>query len=240
LCLPECGYINDCSQTTGELNTDYCVCLFRRGKIIDLPLKNYLRGIENDFQINYGVGEIGLLCCEKKGGEKMPSKKYGNEIRLKAIELFAKGVGAGEIEKATGVPYQNIYRWADVYKKDPDNFKQFETWRKEKYKQFVSATWDFASNMTRVLQRRAKRTLEEEDAFDEIIEEVKAGNLSPSQKAVLLQKLFAIRGDDIAKISISVGTMIDKARLVNDESTENVSQRVSYEAALKEMNGKDF
>ena len=170
----------------------------------------------------------------------MPSKKYGNEIRLKAVELFAKGVGAGEIEKATGVPYQNIYRWVEVYKKDPKNFKQFETWRKEKYNQFVSDTWDFAGKMTKVLKRRADRTLEEEDAIDKLIEEVKTGNLSPSQKSLLLQKLFAIRGDDIAKISISVGTMIDKARLVSGESTENVSSKVSYEATLKEIGGDKF
>lgn len=171
-------------------------------------------------------------------------KKYGDEIKEKAIAMHMTGDSLSQISKKMGIALTTIRGWIVQNQKNIEDLesgkidersevgkktKEFVKVRTKNIEQFIDDAWDISLMANKIAKRRLKRALGREDEIDTMLI-MAAKALSPIEAKQLGKKIAKniahIRLDDIGKLATVSGTMFDKQRLANGESTSNVDVTV--------------
>lgn len=133
-----------------------------------------------------------------------------------------------ETSRQTGIPLSTVKVIVDRHRDTPE-FKQLCTQKREEFSQRASRI--VFKGLT-LLERRYDKALDNEDEIEELIyiimnADEKEDNISYREKVELAKKLGRLELNTLSEITTSMGTLFDKMRLANGESTENSSQTIT-------------
>ena len=153
----------------------------------------------------------------------MPGRKHSEEEKEKALALLATYDSLSEVSRITGIKISTLQTWRNKHEKDTD----FINLRKKKKAEFVQEAWKTIEAAQTLLARRIGRALNNEDAIDELVEEIlRQDDLSQEERKAIYRKYSAIKVEDISKLTTVIGTLYDKQALANDEPTGRVDVRL--------------
>ena len=125
-----------------------------------------------------------------------------------------------------------------------ENQEEFGKVHEQKKEEFSSKASKIVDKALELLDRRFDKALNSEEKLEELIDIVMYEDdpdaeekLTYKQKLDIAKKLSRIELNSLSEITTSMGTLYDKMRLANGQSTNNVS--VSYEEALKSVSDED-
>lgn len=143
-------------------------------------------------------------------------KKFGEVIKEKAIAMVMSGETLSNVAKELGLGYSTVFGWV----KDLETSPNFEELRKLKREEFINNAWDCVEKAQCLLKRRLKRAIEEEAAFDALIDMVNSNiDLDGVERRAIVNKLSAMRFEDAGKLATVIGTMYDKQALASNDPT---------------------
>lgn len=154
-------------------------------------------------------------------------KKYDPEIKEQALALLAVYDSVSKVSKELNLPWSTV----DTWKKEKSGEKDgFEKLREQKKEEFISNAWSCVMKSQELIMKRLERAWRSEAAIDKIIDEVEAAeDLSLAQRRAIINKLAAIKLDDVSKLGVIMGTMYDKYALASNEPTVNHGGVVRFE-----------
>ena len=101
--------------------------------------------------------------------------------------------------------------------------------RIERKKKFSDSSWGNIDKAQQLLEKRLKRALDNEEALDkivDIIQDTPDDDLDYKQKMTLINKIRAVKVEDVKAIAVIIGTLYDKQALANDEKTGNIGGEI--------------
>ena len=125
-----------------------------------------------------------------------------------------------------------------INKQKEENPEEYAKVCEEKKEEFSTKANKIIDKALELLERRYNKALKNEDELEELIAEASLmdkDDLSYQEKLAIIRKIGKIELNSLSEITTSMGTLYDKMRLANGESTSNISASVSYEEALKEI-----
>jgi hypothetical protein len=131
-----------------------------------------------------------------------------------------------ETSRQTGIPLSTVKVIVDRHRDTPE-FKQLCTQKREEFSQRASRI--VFKGLT-LLERRYDKALDNEDDLEGLIDLVmsaKDEDMSYKERMDLAKKLGRLELNTLSEITTSMGTLFDKMRLANGESTENSSQTIT-------------
>lgn len=170
--------------------------------------------------------------------EKQPGKKHKDELKEKAFALLVSN-NASYVAKELGLPYSTVKTWENKFIKegrkkiangetsqnDEDNLVKL---RNKKREEFVNSAWENIELADKLIKRKLKRALEQEDQIDELIavaneeldeEESEKNRSNEKKRQRICSKIDALKLDNLSQISTTLGTLYDKQALANGEAT---------------------
>lgn len=143
----------------------------------------------------------------------MRGKSYDETTKEKAIALFMSGKGKAEVARELKLPYNTVYEWVKTYEESPE----FEEFREIKRKEFINSAWKCVATAQTILQRKLDRAIEEEEKLDELLSMLDTDD--EIDRKFILNRIAAIKLDDIGKLATVIGTMYDKQALASNQPT---------------------
>ena len=154
-------------------------------------------------------------------------KKFGAEIREKALALLASGKSVPDVARELGLKYSTVYGWNVKQGTDDPHFEELKSLKKE---EFIKNAWNCVMESQSLIMKRLERARRSEEAIDKLIDEVESdSDLSYPERKALITKLAAIKLDDVSKLGVIMGTMYDKYALASNEPTVNHGGVVRFE-----------
>lgn len=178
-------------------------------------------------------------------------KKYSDELKEKAIALLSCN-NASFVAEELGLPYTTVKTWEtkalkqakrdmevreasegdDEVTKSTKRFTEqnLVELRQKKKEEFIESAWELINLSKGVLEKRLKRAMENEEALDELVDEItKLGykTLTAQQRQALYMKLSKIKVDDVKSLATVLGTLYDKQALANKEATAIVEGSIT-------------
>ena len=156
-------------------------------------------------------------------------KKFGAEIKEKALALLASGKSVPDVAKELNLNYNTVYGWNVRQGKDDPHFEELKSLKKE---EFIKNAWDCVMRSQRLIMRRLERVERSEDAIDKLIDEIVENtdeDVTFADKRALINKLSAIELPDLSKLGVIMGTMYDKFALASGDPTVNHGGVVRFE-----------
>lgn len=154
-------------------------------------------------------------------------KKFGAEIKEKALALLASGKSVPDVAKELKLNYNTVYGWNVRQGKDDPHFEELKSLKKE---EFIKNAWECVMKSQRLIMRRLERVERSEDAIDKLIDEIVENtdeDVTFADKRALINKLAAIELPDLSKLGVIMGTMYDKFALASNEPTAVVGGQVT-------------
>lgn len=114
-----------------------------------------------------------------------------------------------------------------IIEKNKEEFRKVQEQKKELFQDKANKIIDKQLDL---LNRRVNTALDNEDALDEIIAmvwEQDKKELNETQKKTIVNKIHKMQLNSLSEITTSMGTLYDKMRLANGESTANDKFEVS-------------
>ena len=145
-----------------------------------------------------------------------------------------KNAGArSEADSPTGEPKKKDKTQKRVHKTEVSLSQQVKN-----KKNFSEASWNNIDKAQTLLGRRLSRAIDYENEIDAIVDIILEANeedLDYKQKMTLINKLKAIKIQDIRDIVVMIGTLYDKQALANDEASEKLAleQSKPFEIIVK-------
>lgn len=156
----------------------------------------------------------------------MRGKTTDPQMRELAKQLLASGKSVRDVSAELDIPYPTVGTWLRLWRADP-NFIQLQQNKKQSFAEKAAKICDRGTD---ILLRRLDRAMEDEDAMDEIVDQIMNDDDIPyPQKKAMIGKLQNMFAADIKAIGTIVGTMYDKMRLAMGQSTEIVEGVVKFE-----------
>lgn len=133
-----------------------------------------------------------------------------------------------ETSRQTGIPLTTVKDIVDRHR-GTEAFEQLRTQKREEFSQRASRI--VFKGLT-LLERRYDKALDNEDEIEELLDIVwnadeDEDNISYKEKVALAKKLGRLELNNLSEITTSMGTLFDKMRLANGESTENANQTIT-------------
>jgi hypothetical protein len=166
---------------------------------------------------------------------RQPYQTHPTAVREQAISLLTTtDMTIEAIGQQLNVPMRTIGDWKLAYERDKNS--DVAEIRRQKMDNFISKAWESVEAGLELGKRRVVRAVEKEAELDKMIEIIEEqDDLHPLQKQNLINKLKDLKVHNIRDISTYVGTMFDKIRLAQGESTENVAIKASFEDNVREL-----
>ena len=143
-------------------------------------------------------------------------KKFGEAIKEQAIAKVMSGMTISNVAKEMDLGYSTVRGWV----RDLEALPNFAELRELKRQEFINNAWDCVEKAHVLLKRRLKRAIEEEAAFDKLIDMVNSEiALDGTERRAIVNKLSALKFDDAGKLATVIGTMYDKQALASNEPT---------------------
>ena len=178
-------------------------------------------------------------------------KKYSDELKEKAIALLSCN-NAAYVAEELGLPYSTVKTWElkalkqaqrDMEAKETSEGNNEATkptkrfteqnlveLRQKKKEEFIESAWELINLSKGVLEKRLKRALENEEALDDLVDEITKldyKTLTSQQRQALYMKLAKIKVDDVKSLATVLGTLYDKQALANKEATTIVEGNIT-------------
>lgn len=155
-----------------------------------------------------------------KGKDRTP------EEVMQVLSTFAVTDNLSETSRQTGIPITTVKDIVDRHRGQ----EEFEKLRKEKREEFGQRASRIVFKGLTLLERRYDKALDNEDDLEGLIDLVmsaKDEDMSYKERMDLAKKLGRLELNTLSEITTSMGTLFDKMRLANGESTENSSQTIT-------------
>lgn len=131
-----------------------------------------------------------------------------------------------ETSRQTGIPLSTVKVIVDRHR----GTEEFERLRTQKREEFSQRASRIVFKGLTLLERRYDKALDNEDDLEGLIDLVtsaKDEDMSYKERMDLAKKLGRLELNTLSEITTSMGTLFDKMRLANGESTENSSQTIT-------------
>lgn len=165
-------------------------------------------------------------------------KKIDNKKIAEIVTSYALTNSYNATAKQCNVAANTVKNVINKQKKE--NPEEYAKVCEEKKELFQDKANKIIEKQLELLERRVNNALDNEDVLDEIIAmvwEQDKKELNETQKKTIVNKISKMQLNSLSEITTSLGTLYDKMRLANGESTGKVE--ISYEEALKQVSGKD-
>ena len=129
--------------------------------------------------------------------------------------------------REVGLPISTV---TDIVTKNKDN-EEFVKLRDEKVKEFADKASVIIDKGLVLLNRRLNRALEEEEALDELIDEIYSTDdkdMSQQAKTAAVNKIKHMQLQNLKDVTTAIGTLYDKRALSRGESTQNVDFATNF------------
>lgn len=156
-------------------------------------------------------------------------KKIEDDVRERAYALLSIGKSGRAVARELGIAESSVRNM----KKELDastNADDFARLRAEKKRHLIENSWEDIELAQSLVHRRLCRAEYQEDAIDKLVEFVESipkVELDANERRALLNKLSALRCDDIGKLTTVIGTLYDKQALASREETEIVGGEIN-------------
>ncbi|MDV3426945.1 MAG: hypothetical protein LIR50_07130 [Bacillota bacterium] len=150
-------------------------------------------------------------------GEKIDNKKIAEVITSYALTNNYNATARQCNVAANTV--KNI-----INKQKKENPEEYAKVCEEKKELFQDKANKIIDKQLELLDRRVNTALDNEDTLDEIIAmvwEQDKKELNETQKKTIVNKIYKMQLNSLSEITTSMGTLYDKMRLANGESTNN-------------------
>ena len=152
----------------------------------------------------------------------MRGKKTSPEDVYKIMSLWAITGNYAETSRKLGLPPATVKHIVEENKGKPE----FVEVCAEKKDEFSRKATEIINKGLTLLDKRFGRAIESEEELDKLVDEIEKGELSPSEKEKIANKIRTIQLYDIKAITTAIGTLYDKRSLSDGESTYNVSLNI--------------
>lgn len=175
----------------------------------------------------------------------MQGKGFGDNVKEKVLAELASGNSVSDLARKYHIAKSTISGWKKELH-NPGNeqkLNKFEQLRTKKKQEFIEDAWDNISMGNKLIQRRFKRALENEDKLDDLLKEIMSlsyTDLTTDQRKSLASKLSAIKVEDVSKITTAIGTLYDKQAVANNEPTAKTDHNVTIEDFVKDIQGAKY
>lgn len=151
----------------------------------------------------------------------MRGKKYNDDIKEKAIALLATNNNTSEVARKLNINPNTLHTWkTNLEKEQTEESKKFAKLREEKKEKFIDKAWEIIEQAQDLLERRIARALASEEQLDEMLAELlRTEGLTNEDRKALCKKMFAIKVEDISKLTTALGTLYDKQAVANGDCT---------------------
>lgn len=167
-----------------------------------------------------------------KGKDRTP------EEVTQVLTTYAITDNLRETSRQTGIPPTTVYDIVNRYK----GSKEFEELRAQKREEFSQRASRIVFKGLTLLERRYDKALDNEEEIEELIDVVmnadeKEDDITYKEKVAIAKKLGRLELNTLSEITTSMGTLFDKMRLANGESTENANQvlEIKMSEEIKEL-----
>ena len=167
----------------------------------------------------------------------MQGSKYTDREKEQALALLAIKP-LKEVAEELQMPERTLRDWRDTQEKINPEFAKL---RLEKKEEFVKDAWEIIGKANILLKKKINRAIEEEEKIDDAIDKVcRDTEISKEEKRSLLNKLNALKVDNLGQLSTVIGTLYDKQALINKESTVNHGVSDTLESVLRNITGDEM
>lgn len=164
----------------------------------------------------------------------MRGKKTDNETIYKIMISCFITNNCSETARQLGIPENTVNK---IYNENKDK-EEFKKLWEQKTDEFVQKANRIINKSTKILERRLEVAEENQDELEELIDKVwDFDDMTYKEKENLANKIKKVQLNNLGELTTVIGTMIDKKRLIENKSTENVA--VTYESTLKSVADKE-
>lgn len=130
-----------------------------------------------------------------------------------------------ETSRRIGIPLTTVKDIVDRHR----GTKEFEELRTQKREEFGQRASRIVFKGLTLLERRYDKALDNEEELEDLINLItnSKDEISYKEKMDLTKKIGKLELNTLSEITTSMGTLFDKMRLANGESTENSSQTIT-------------
>lgn len=175
----------------------------------------------------------GLFLFSGKGRGMSAGQKYNKDVKERAYALFDTYNNMEFISRKLGVPVSTLWGWKRKYDKMTEDDPALKAAREKQKSDFVRSAWRSINMTQELLERRLRRSVEDEDLIDELLalveRESKGEQMSAKTRQELLGKVRALKCDDVGKLTQALGILYEKQALANREETEILGGSLSVE-----------
>lgn len=160
-----------------------------------------------------------------KGKQRTP------EEVIQVLSSYAVTDNLSETSRQTGIPLTTVYEIVEKNK----GTKEFEELRKQKREDFSQRANRIVFKALTLLEKRYDTALENMDELECLIASI--DNEENFDKNAVAKQLSKLEINNLSEITTSMGTLFDKMRLANGETTENASQTLEIKMSedIKEL-----
>lgn len=158
-----------------------------------------------------------------KGKQRTP------EEVMQVLSSYAITDNLSETSRQTGIPLTTVY---EIVEKNKGK-KEFEELRRQKREDFSQRANRIVFKALTLLEKRYDTALENMDELEWLIDSVE----DATDRATVAKQLSKLQINNLSEITTSMGTLFDKMRLANGETTENASQTLEIKMSedIKEL-----
>jgi len=203
------------------------------------------------FLLHNGIDEM-----HRREGKHMPrGVGHGDEIKEKAFALLATGESVAATAKTLGLKYSTVKTWEKKWSSkklaeptqpstgagagegenppaetDAPEDVSLEELRRVRKLNFAKKAWDMIEATQTLIERRIQRAIHKEDVLDELISMAAENTkLTADAREKIVNKISALRLDDLRALSSILATLYDKQALAIGDPTLNVEGAVKFE-----------
>jgi transposase-like protein len=155
------------------------------------------------------------------------SSKYSYKIKEEALSMMMTRENVSEVSRALGIPPSTLYMWREEHNKaNPDD--TVANRRKKRQEEFVDKAWGIIADAQEIIAQRLKATRKDEENINILLEQLASDEeITADERKAIVEKLKAMRVDDIGKLTTTMGIMYDKQALANNEPTQNIKANIN-------------
>lgn len=147
-------------------------------------------------------------------------KKYNEDLKERARALLSVNNSVEEVAKTLNLPRSTVDTWRKKFENDENNEKNLVILRQKKKEGFINSAWRTIENAQKILERRTRRALDDEEKLDTLIDELRICVLAGNIPKEIVMRFLELKLDDIGRLSTVIGTLYDKQALAAKEPTE--------------------
>lgn len=157
-------------------------------------------------------------------------QKYNEEIKERAWAMFSVYGNISYIARRLGVPRGTVFGWKKEFEKNKHCKDELEQLRQAKKQEFIVRAWQSINLAQTILEKRLDRAVKHEAEIDEMIDLVydiaNEKEMDEKKRDALIAKIYALKCEDIGKLTSVVSLLYDKQALASCEPTEIVEGAV--------------